>query len=446
MRILIFVFFAQFVLSHPAHYKEDGHEHQSHEQGGVDEVEVGVKTDDLWCFSNKDCGEDSECAGNRCVLKGTSELDDLENCVKIEVRGFTKFCDEFEEGKWSKYYYFDGVYTLAVDKHEESSGGKAFSKPSEQQKFRDAWGHWEWGEEPTRWMYWNAQRKYWVFDEDLDTQYLWAFSNDLPDDSANAKRFTYWLGGEWRRDVPISMKCLQYETRNAAEYENAQCRNDWIVKKDQSFPTDYAAGTCIQYFTEDWESDCACDCTNNKHVENCAAYDTGEDFWVKKCCYFEANIFDESKITKEHQSGWDIHIKPELLNDGTDRGCSTIEGQQYSPLDYGSNGRSVEQNAADCATRCLETDDCIGSTWWHDGGCHLATYGASLRSMEGVTTSKCIDTGVETQLYDILSNTNQVTGIFAVIGLLSFVYYGARFVSKSFKSGDFASIPGDVEI
>jgi len=61
-------------------------------------------------------------------------------------------------------------------------------------------------------------------------------------------------------------------------------------------------------------------------------------------------------------------------------------------LDYGNHGRTETQDAHECAGRCALISDCIGSSWWSDGGCHIATYGAVLINApdwEVVTSYSC---------------------------------------------------------
>jgi len=79
-------------------------------------------------------------------------------------------------------------------------------------------------------------------------------------------------------------------------------------------------------------------------------------------------------------------------NPTTNMRCENIhDGQRYDPIDYGVNGRTVTQDAHDCARRCELTPDCIGSSWWSDGGCHLSTYGARLVADSWATSSECSD-------------------------------------------------------
>jgi len=142
----------------------------------------------------------------------------------------------------------------------------------------------------------------------------------------------------------------------------------------------------------------------------------------------------------------------------TDQGCSTLWQQEYDPLDYGSNGRSVEQSAADCAKRCLRTEHCIGSSWWADGGCHLSTYGAHLKWSEKATASKCYETvSVEQAVADEESEeemgsgdyessssmvneamgslgTQQFVTLFALVGAVSIMIHGAKIVYKGLRT------------
>ena len=57
---------------------------------------------------------------------------------------------------------------------------------------------------------------------------------------------------------------------------------------------------------------------------------------------------------------------------------------QYEPLDMPGEGRSVEDSARDCQTRCLNTYRCGYFSWWEDGGCHLHDSSAVAISNPGV--------------------------------------------------------------
>jgi len=144
----------------------------------------------------------------------------------------------------------------------------------------------------------------------------------------------------------------------------------------------------------------------------------------------------------------------------TEKECLTLMKQEYDPLDYGSNGKSVEQSAADCAKRCLRTENCIGSTWWGDGNCHLATFGATLKSSEHGTSSKCFDTvKVEQAVADQESEEEMGSGdyessssmvdeavgsmgiqqfvkLFALIGAVSIIFNGAKIVNKRLRTNN----------
>jgi len=79
-------------------------------------------------------------------------------------------------------------------------------------------------------------------------------------------------------------------------------------------------------------------------------------------------------------------------NPTTNMFCENIyDGQRYDQIDYEENGRTVTKDAHECARRCELTPDCIGSSWWSDGGCHLSTYGAHLVADPWATSSGCSD-------------------------------------------------------
>jgi len=74
----------------------------------------------------------------------------------------------------------------------------------------------------------------------------------------------------------------------------------------------------------------------------------------------------------------------------TDSKCVIYRNQKFNPIDYGVNGRTVTKDAKECSYRCETTSDCIGSSWWSDGGCHLVTDGAELEYKSGVTSYRCL--------------------------------------------------------
>jgi len=75
--------------------------------------------------------------------------------------------------------------------------------------------------------------------------------------------------------------------------------------------------------------------------------------------------------------------------------CENIyDGYKYHPINYGVYGRTVTQDAHECARRCESAPDCIGSSWWSDGGCHLSTYGAHLVADSHVMSSRCSEINV----------------------------------------------------
>ena len=53
--------------------------------------------------------------------------------------------------------------------------------------------------------------------------------------------------------------------------------------------------------------------------------------------------------------------------------------------------RSQEASPEACAARCASLPDCIGSSFWSNGGCHLAGEGAALIDDEIVQSTKCFD-------------------------------------------------------
>ena len=61
----------------------------------------------------------------------------------------------------------------------------------------------------------------------------------------------------------------------------------------------------------------------------------------------------------------------------------------FNTLDYEGQGRTVESSAEQCATRCLNTANCIGSTFYSDGGCHLSADGAELVEAGDVIAHEC---------------------------------------------------------
>ena len=59
------------------------------------------------------------------------------------------------------------------------------------------------------------------------------------------------------------------------------------------------------------------------------------------------------------------------------------------PVDFDSHVRSVTSSPETCRDRCSSTSGCIGSSWWSDGGCHLAGSGATLQSDSNVQSYSC---------------------------------------------------------
>jgi len=65
------------------------------------------------------------------------------------------------------------------------------------------------------------------------------------------------------------------------------------------------------------------------------------------------------------------------------------QDKKFVPIDFGSHGRSVESSAQACRDRCSRTSGCVGSSFWSNGGCHLAGFGATLQNWNGVQSYSC---------------------------------------------------------
>jgi len=186
-------------------------------------------------------------------------------------------------------------------------------------------------------------------------------------------------------------------------------------------------------------ADCAKRCKDTEHC-------IGSSWWWDGGCHL--STYGATMKWSEHGTA--------IKCFDTDDGCLTLKGQWYDPQDYGSNERSVEKTAEDCAKRCLRTEHCIGSSWWWDGGCHLSTYGATLKWNEYAYASKCFHHTVEAEQavadeeseaemgsgdYESSSSmvneamgsmaTQQFVKLFALIGCASIMLHGAKIMYKS---------------
>ena len=80
---------------------------------------------------------------------------------------------------------------------------------------------------------------------------------------------------------------------------------------------------------------------------------------------------------------------------------------QYEPLDMPGEGRSDEDSARDCQTRCLNTYRCRYFSWWDDGGCHLQDSSAELTLGVGANVHygpKSCAPGILTSFYVVSEN------------------------------------------
>jgi len=71
--------------------------------------------------------------------------------------------------------------------------------------------------------------------------------------------------------------------------------------------------------------------------------------------------------------------------------CIRRENVKLATIDYGTHTRSVETSAEKCRDRCQNLDDCKGSSFWSDGGCHLSNSDELIES-SGVTSYICQET------------------------------------------------------
>jgi len=70
--------------------------------------------------------------------------------------------------------------------------------------------------------------------------------------------------------------------------------------------------------------------------------------------------------------------------------CTALQQDlRFDPIDFGSHRRTVTGTPLGCAQRCENTEGCIGSSWWPDGGCHIADSQAQLIDASGVTSYSC---------------------------------------------------------
>jgi len=317
MKAFILIFLAHLVLSAPLppekadkqdHEHHDSH-HHNHElmakSEGPNEVEVGdVETNDYWCYSNKNCDEGSVCADSKCVLEGKAKLEDLENCVEIEVYGF----DEYSIKDGANSRFMNGVYTL-LDK-KSSTGGKAFKKlPT---KYVETMvGNTYYKKDKTSkpiYMYWNSNSQ-WYFDFDLDAKSIIAHSSQLADDTTNTKRFSYYVGS-WHKNVPVSITCKKHD--EPSEHSDNTCKDIYKEWKEASTSM---RDHCVTYYDSNSASDCACDCKNNKYVKDCVAYDIGYDNEIRKCCFMDRKSFTWEKTnysSDKYHPGFNLYTLPEL--------------------------------------------------------------------------------------------------------------------------------------
>jgi hypothetical protein len=70
-------------------------------------------------------------------------------------------------------------------------------------------------------------------------------------------------------------------------------------------------------------------------------------------------------------------------------------GYEYDPKDMKGQGRTTENCASDCAKRCKEVKDCVHITYFHDGGCHLASGNAQLKQYRNTETQASIHSAAD---------------------------------------------------
>lgn len=322
-------------------------------QLGPNEEAVGesIDSNDGWCARDYDCAEGSGCINSQCFVRGkpSPHLSDLGNCVEIEVYGFDEYMSDIkdcanpglvcdEQGR--KIEHMDGTYMLLEKK--SSSGGRVLKKLSTKYFDRDGRG---WQKSVPVYMYWDASRNKWYFDDDVKSNYIMASSPRLADDSSNTKRWRYWLGA-WHSNVPVSVHCKKYYEPSG--YTDS-CVNDFVEKKNWREKN----GVCKTYYDGNWANDCACDCKNNKHVKDCAAYSIGYDSgldndigqrkykWDKEfryCCFVDRSKFDWSQTEKSSYMEWNLYTVPGLAAKDTD--LEVTEEEQLAA----ENGRLREAN------------------------------------------------------------------------------------------------------
>lgn len=306
---------------------------------------------DNWCARDYDCAEGHGCANSQCFVLGKPKphLDDLSNCVEVEVHGFDEYMTDIEycgkpglvcNEKGRKIEHMDGVYMLLEKKSE--SGGRVFKTPTK--KYYDDESLWQ-NSVPV-YFYWDANRNKWYFDDDVRTNNIMASSGRLADHTQNKKRWYYWLGN-WYSNVPVSVHCKNYYEPSG--YTDS-CVNDFVEKKN--WREKRGNGVCKTYYDSNWANDCACDCKNNKHVSDCAAYSIGYDSgldptiaqrkykWDKEfryCCFVDRSKFDWSQ-TEQSFMEWKLYTIKGLA--AKDTGVELTEEDQLAA----ENGRLREAN------------------------------------------------------------------------------------------------------
>ena len=62
---------------------------------------------------------------------------------------------------------------------------------------------------------------------------------------------------------------------------------------------------------------------------------------------------------------------------------------QFKPINYGVHNRYTTGSAFECAILCQNINDCHGTSWWSDGGCHLSNKRAKLVHSKSVVAFDC---------------------------------------------------------
>jgi len=99
---------------------------------------------------------------------------------------------------------------------------------------------------------------------------------------------------------------------------------------------------------------------------------------------------DEKKNTKDAAKAKATRRRRRGKSAIPSKTCSFYPGKQWAPLDYGMEKKTKEGSATACSERCKKARGCIGSSFWRDGGCHLAGAGATLGPAKwGAVSHKC---------------------------------------------------------